>query len=294
MDTKLTWYGHATWLLETAGKRVLIDPFLNDNPSAPLKSRDVDADHILITHGHFDHVADAAEIANRCKATLVANFEIANWFESKFEVQNTIGMNLGGSVHLPFGKVTMTIAFHSSQLPDGSYGGNPGGFLLELDALRIYVAGDTALFSDMQLIGREPIDVAILPIGDLFTMGPGDSVAATQLLKPKNVLPAHYKHLASHRTRCHRVGRGDSQQNLSGTHFGRSWKGDCAVMASSQGQLFPDDSAEPPFLNVAKVGEIMEGEGKAFTVGKQMVAVFSPSRSVLRHRRFFAPIKVRL
>jgi L-ascorbate metabolism protein UlaG (beta-lactamase superfamily) len=122
----------------------------------------------------------------------VANFEIASWFESKFEVQNTVGMNLGGSVQLPFGKVTMTIAFHSSQLPDGAYGGNPGGFLLELDGLRIYVAGDTALFSDMQLIAREPIDVAILPIGDLFTMGPADSVAATQLLKPKNVLPAHY------------------------------------------------------------------------------------------------------
>lgn len=192
MGIEITWHGHATWLLQQQEHRILVDPFLTENPSAKAKPEELSADYILITHGHFDHVADAAEIANRCKATLVANFEIANWFSSKYEVEKTIGMNLGGSSQLPFGKVTMTLAHHSSQLPDGSYGGNPGGFLIEIAGTRIYIAGDTALFSDMQLIGSSGLDAAILPIGDLFTMGPEASVDATKLLKPKKVIPAHY------------------------------------------------------------------------------------------------------
>ncbi|MFN3193682.1 MAG: metal-dependent hydrolase [Aureliella sp.] len=189
---KLTWHGHATWALEIGSHKLIIDPFFNDNPSASCSADDVEADFVLLTHGHFDHVADAASIAKRCQAKLVANYEIATWFNTNHGIEDPIGMNLGGGVDLPFGRVIMTLAWHSSQLPDGSYGGNPGGFIVEAEGKRVYFAGDTALFSDMKLLASKPIDVAVLPIGDLFTMGPDDSIDATKLLSPKLVLPAHY------------------------------------------------------------------------------------------------------
>lgn len=193
MATNLTWLGHGTWLIETAGKRIILDPFLDDNPSAPIQARDVQADYLLVSHGHFDHVADAAAIANRTGATVVANYEITAWLQSKQGVQNVLGMNLGGGVHLPWGHVKMTLAFHSSMLPDGSNGGNSGGFLLTLEeGKRIYFACDTALFGDLQRIGAAGIDLAVLPIGDLFTMGPEDALEAVQLLQPRRVVPAHY------------------------------------------------------------------------------------------------------
>ena len=124
---QLTWLGHATWMLVVDEHRIVIDPFLTQNPSAKVKPSDVEAKFVLLTHGHFDHVADAAEIANQNDALLVANYEIATWFSEKHGVKNTLGMNLGGAAVLPFGRIKMTVAFHSSQLPDGSYGGNPGG-----------------------------------------------------------------------------------------------------------------------------------------------------------------------
>lgn len=192
MPVKLTWYGHASWLLETAGQKVLIDPFLEQNPASPVKSDQVDANYILISHGHEDHVGDAGPIANRCGSTLVSNFEIANWFAQKQKVKNTIGMNLGGTVALPFGKVKSTLAFHSSTLPDGTSGGSPGGFLIETSGVRLYFACDTALFSDMKLIGARGLDVAVLPIGDYFTMGPDDALEAAKLLNAKKVIPSHY------------------------------------------------------------------------------------------------------
>jgi L-ascorbate metabolism protein UlaG (beta-lactamase superfamily) len=194
MATQLTWYGHAAWLVESGTQRIVVDPFFDSNPSSPVKSKQISADFVLVTHGHFDHVADAAEIANRCGATIVSNFEICEWFSKKQGVKNTQPMNLGGTIDLPFGRVKSTIAHHSSELPDGSYGGNPGGFLLMLRETghRIYFAGDTALFLDMQLIGAGGLDLAVLPIGDRFTMGPEDSIAAIQLLKPKRVAPSHF------------------------------------------------------------------------------------------------------
>jgi len=193
MAIELTWLGHGTWLIETAGKRIVLDPFLDENPSAPVKAADIQADYLLVSHGHFDHVADAAAIANRTGATVVANYEITAWLQAKHAVQNVLGMNLGGGVQLPFGYVKMTLAFHSSMLPDGSNGGNPGGFLLTLDGgKRIYFACDTAVFEDMRRIGAPGIDLAVLPIGDLFTMGPEDSIEALRLLLPTRVAPAHY------------------------------------------------------------------------------------------------------
>jgi len=132
MSIELTWLGHACWLIKHEDHRILLDPYLNDSPTAPMKAADVDADTILVSHGHFDHVADVAEIANRCGSTVVAIFEIAEWFSSKHQVENTIGMNIGGSLDLPFGSIKMTPAVHSSQLPDGTYGGLAAGFLVLL------------------------------------------------------------------------------------------------------------------------------------------------------------------
>jgi L-ascorbate metabolism protein UlaG (beta-lactamase superfamily) len=187
---QLTWLGHSCWLIETDKHKILVDPFLDDSPTAPLKSKDVSPDFILVTHGHFDHISDCVKIATRTDATVVSNFEISQWL-AKQKVKNTVGMNLGGGVNLPFGHVKLTIAHHSSVLPDGTYGGNPGGFLLTLPEAKIYIAGDTALFSDLSLYAVG-LDLAILPIGDLFTMGPEDSIEAIKLLKPKRVAPCHY------------------------------------------------------------------------------------------------------
>lgn len=188
----ITWFGHGTWQIEVAGKKLLLDPFLDENPAAPVKAPEVSPDVILVSHGHFDHVADAAAIANRCDAKIVAIYEIATWFAEKHKVQSTVGMNIGGTLDLEFAQVKMTPAFHSSQLPDGSYGGFPAGFLLTAEEKNVYFACDTALFGDMELIGAVGLDLAVFPIGDLFTMGISDSVEATKLTNPRLVAPAHF------------------------------------------------------------------------------------------------------
>ena len=191
MATELTWLGHGGWSIRAGEHRLLLDPFLDECPTACCKADDVEADVILVSHGHFDHVADVAKIAKRTGATVIANFEIAQWL-GKQGVENTVGMNLGGGLQQPFGHVKMTLAHHSSQLPDGSDGGNPGGFLLTLADGKIYFACDTALFDDMRRIGSVGLDLAVLPIGDLFTMGIEDPIEAVKLLAPQRVAPAHY------------------------------------------------------------------------------------------------------
>ncbi len=191
MPTQLTWLGHGSWLIETAGHRLLLDPFLDDSPTAPVRAADVSAEFILVSHGHYDHVADVKKIAERTGAKLIANYEICEWFQQQ-GVKHIDPMNIGGATKQPFGRVKLTLAYHSSTMPDGASGGDPGGFLLELPDARIYFACDTALFSDMKLIGAGGLDLAVLPIGDRYTMGPDDSITAIDLLQPKRVAPAHY------------------------------------------------------------------------------------------------------
>jgi L-ascorbate metabolism protein UlaG (beta-lactamase superfamily) len=178
-------------LIETDGTRLLTDPFFTGNSLAPVRADAVEADYILISHGHGDHVGDAVAIAKRTGATVISNFEIQNWLVAQ-GLEKVHAQHIGGGYDYPWGRVKLTIAHHGSALPDGSYGGNPAGFLFYVDGRKIYHACDTGLTYDMKLIGEEGIDVAMLPIGDNFTMGPDDALRAVKLIQPKRVIPIHY------------------------------------------------------------------------------------------------------
>ena len=183
--------GHAAFLLDIKGLKILIDPFLEGNPFSPVTKDEVEADYILVTHGHDDHLGDTLAIANRTGAVVVSNSEICNWLEK--QGVKTHAQHLGGGHQYPFGNVKLTNAVHGSSMPDGSYGGNPAGFLITTTSgKRLYFAGDTGLFGDMRLIGEEGIDFAALPIGDNYTMGPDDALRAVKLLNPCVVMPMHY------------------------------------------------------------------------------------------------------
>ncbi|MDA0282296.1 MAG: metal-dependent hydrolase [Planctomycetota bacterium] len=191
MSTTITWLGHGTFSIETDGKTVIIDPFFTGNPAATTTADEVSPDALIISHGHGDHVGDAVEIARRTGCLVVANHEIIEWL-AKQGVENVHAQHIGGSHKHDFGTVKLTIAHHGSSLPDGSNGGNPCGIVLKTTDGTIYHACDTGLFYDMKLIGEEGIDVAILPIGDNFTMGPEDALKAVKLIEPKRVIPDHF------------------------------------------------------------------------------------------------------
>lgn len=191
---KVTYLGHSCFQVEANGAKILFDPFISPNPLAAGKvdPAAVQCDYMLISHGHEDHIADALSIAKRTGCTVVSNFEIVTWLAGQ-GLEKYHPMNIGGAVMLPFGKVKYVNAVHSSMLPDRSYGGNPGGFVIEFGDLCIYYAGDTALHMDMQLLAREfNINHAFLPIGDNFTMGIDDAIAAADLIKCKSVIGMHY------------------------------------------------------------------------------------------------------
>lgn len=191
---RITWFGHSCFLLETGTHRLLFDPWLNGNPSSPVRATDVRCDFILCSHAHEDHTADALEISRLNKAPIIAPYELARYFAA--QGAPTFDPMQGGNVPLPFGHIKLTPAVHSSALEQGDDRslplGAPAGFIVFAGNKKVYHAGDTALFSDMKLIGRSGLDLALLPIGDWYTMGIDDAVDALDLLTPKLALPMHY------------------------------------------------------------------------------------------------------
>ena len=189
---KIIFYGHACIGIEVGGKYLLVDPFISGNEKAAhIDITSLKADYILITHAHFDHIADVEVIAKNNNSVIVSNWEIANYFGKKgFQHQP---MNHGGSWQFDFGKVKYVAAVHSSSFPDGTYGGNPGGFVIESDHKNIYISGDTALTMDMKLIPmRTKLDLAILPIGNCFTMDVEDAIIAADFLDCDKILGCHF------------------------------------------------------------------------------------------------------
>lgn len=190
---KITYYGHACFSVELNETKLLFDPFVTPNPLA--SHIDVDslgADYILVTHAHQDHLADAVDFAKRTGATVVSNFEIVNWFGAQ-GISKAHAMNHGGAWRFDFGRVKYVNAIHSSSFPDGSYGGNPGGFVVESSAGNFYYSGDTALTYDMKLIAEAtPLKIAILCIGDNFTMGVDDAITAAEFVQCNKILGVHY------------------------------------------------------------------------------------------------------
>jgi L-ascorbate metabolism protein UlaG (beta-lactamase superfamily) len=192
----LTWHGHSCFMLETDdGTRVLFDPWLDDNPAADVKADDVGkVDYILVSHGHGDHFADCVKIAKRTGATVVSTYELVA-FTQEQGAKNGHGMNIGGAYSFPFGRVKLTPALHTGSIAgdeSGTHTTDPAGFLVSLkEGTRLYHAGDTALIMDMQLLAGQ-VDVALLPIGDNFTMGPDDAVRAVEFIRPRTVVPMHY------------------------------------------------------------------------------------------------------
>lgn len=189
----LHYHGHSTVSITTQdGTRIVVDPFFNGNPAADMKLEAVEADWVFCTHGHGDHFADAIPLVKRTGATLVSTFEIVQFAMSK-GVETAHPMHIGGGFDFPFGRVQMTPALHGGQVEgdDGRWTTVPGGFVIHVDGHRVYHAGDTALIMDMQLLkGR--VDVALLPIGDNFTMGPDEAVRAVEMIEPKVVIPIHF------------------------------------------------------------------------------------------------------
>ena len=188
---KLTWLGHACWHINVDGTSILIDPFFASESIRKIGEA-LQVDYILCTHGHADHCSDVVSISKlHPNAVLIGCFELVNWFGKK-GVRSLEPGNPGGTIETSFGSVTFTFASHSSQMPDGAYGGIAVGFVINTKEGSVYVAGDTGFFSDMVFIGRAGLKAAIVPIGDRFTMGPEQALEAIKLLKPEIAIPSHY------------------------------------------------------------------------------------------------------
>ncbi len=190
---QVTYYGHATFLMEIDGTKLLFDPYITPNPQAKhIDIKTIKPDYILVSHAHFDHVEDVAAIAKHSGAKLISNVEICAWFE-KHGVKNSTDLNFGGNLTLPFGKLQYVKADHSSAFKDGTYGGNPGGFIITHNDSAFYYSGDTALMRDMKLFGRlNNLTAAFLCIGDHYTMGYQDAAIAADFLKVDNIIGMHF------------------------------------------------------------------------------------------------------
>ena len=188
---RLIYHGQSCFEIHTTQAKLIVDPWLDDNPVADIAADDVECDVILVTHGHSDHLGDTVLLARRTGALVVSNFEIVTYLQ-KQGLEKLHPLHIGGGKSFSWGRVKLTMAMHGSSLPDGGYGGVAAGVLLNLGGTTIYHAGDTGLFYDMKLIGDARIDLAMIPIGDNFTMGPDDAVKAVSLLRPKMVAPMHY------------------------------------------------------------------------------------------------------
>jgi L-ascorbate metabolism protein UlaG (beta-lactamase superfamily) len=190
---RVTYYGQSAFMVELQGATLLFDPFISGNPKAPkVDIATLKPDYILISHGHGDHVGDSETIAKQSGATIISNYEIVSWFETK-NIKGGIGLNLGGGIDLPFGRVQLVPAWHSSTMPDGANGGTAGGFIVNHKDGTFYFSGDTALFQEMKLFGRRhTIDVAFLCLGDHYTMDMVDAVHAAEFLGTGTVVGMHF------------------------------------------------------------------------------------------------------
>lgn len=192
---KLTFFGHSAFQIEGDSATILVDPFISQNPlnTGFIRIEDLRPDVILLTHAHGDHWGDTPEIAEQSGALVISNHEIVSYLAANHGYENVHGMNTGGSSSFDWGKVTYTWARHSSSFPDGTYGGNPGGFIIELDGKTIYAAGDTDRFAEMAWYGEDyGIDLALLPVGDCFTMGPAEAARAARMLRADLSVPIHW------------------------------------------------------------------------------------------------------
>lgn len=201
MTLSFTWLGHSAYLFDSDGHQFIVDPFMTNNPLCEASPEDIDVELILLTHAHGDHVGftddgpagDTIALAQRTGATIICNYEMGNWFMNNGIPQEQVWQgNPGGTYRGDWLDVKLTKAFHSSAFEDGSYGGQPNGMIIQTGGFTVYHAGDTSLFGDMALIAEEGLDAAILPIGDVFTMGVDDSIKAAKMLNAKHVIPCHY------------------------------------------------------------------------------------------------------
>jgi len=192
---KLTYFGHSAFQFEMGGSNLLLDPFITGNmhTEGVVAAESLSPDFILLTHAHGDHWGDTADIATRSGAMVVGNFEITQYLTSNYGHENVQPLNTGGSWDFDWGRVTQTYARHSSAFPDGTYGGNPNGYIIEAEGKVIYAMGDTSPFSEMEWLGQDyDIDIALMPIGDCFTMGPAASIRAANMLQAALTIPIHY------------------------------------------------------------------------------------------------------
>tara|TARA_R110002049_G_scaffold271716_5_gene448930 strand:+ start:198 stop:878 length:681 start_codon:yes stop_codon:yes gene_type:complete len=190
---KITYYGHSCFGVELATTKIVFDPFIQPNELASaIRLADIEADYIVVSHGHADHTADLIELAKLTGATVISNYEIIEWVKSK-GIEKVHAMNTGGQFTFDFGTVKSVFAAHSSSLPDGTYGGNPNGYIIRADGKTLYYAGDTAVTYEMKIIGElEELDLAILPIGDNFTMGIEEAILASSFIECNEVIGMHY------------------------------------------------------------------------------------------------------